>query len=336
MNPVKLFFAAAFAGGGGIDGERIVYKAGIRNKLVSYQYPYQLTGWVGAIQRDGIPGDLGSVIIDSGAFTAWNKGQVIDLAKYTQYALIAKDQLESLGIPCRIVNLDVIPGKRGQTASLNRNFSNKNNIKIINKASKEGYQNMKYMMKAGVDKPIHVFHQGDHFKWLDRMIQHTDYIGVSPANDVSQKSKYAWIQSVFEYIYKNNIDVKTHGFAVHTRESLLDFPWTSCDAASWRLWAGFGLVFVPVGGYTNPDYSKKHITLAVSEKVIGKNHGKMSPQVIKLLESSGYTYEELQTWQGRVMMNIKGFLGYEEWINQYKAKQEFKPVSKPSLFGRKI
>ena len=90
---------------------------------------------------------------------------------------------------------------------------------------------------------------------------------------------------------------------------------------------------MPIGGYKTPDYSRKHITLAISNKVIGKNHGKMSPKIIELLETTGYTYDELQTWQVRAMVNIRGFLGFEKWINEERAKTEYKPSVKPSLFG---
>ena len=327
MKPIKIYFAAAWAGGG--QGERFLVEEGIRNKLCSYVYPSQFTGWVEAIKE--VPDSFsGSILIDSGAFSAWNKGEEINLDDYIQYGHWAISQAEEIGAPLRVVNLDVIPGKKGMTASLTKGFTNVDNKKIINQAAKQGYKNMLTMLKAGIT-PIHVFHQGEDFIWLDRMAEKTDYIGVSPANDMPTRSRNNWISSVFSYLYHNKIDVKTHGFAVHSREMLLKFPWTSCDAASWRLAAGMGTVYFPVGGFQNPDYSKKGIVMNISEKKTGKGIRGMTDKVVELLEGSGFSYEDLQKWQTRTRLNIRYFLGLEKWVNEQRAKTEFKPS--PALFG---
>jgi hypothetical protein len=324
MKPVKIYFAAAWAGGG--QGERHLVEEGIRNKLCSYVYPSQLSGWLEAIKE--IPRQFsGSIIIDSGAFSAWNRGEEIDFDKYIEYAHQAINDASELGAEIRIVNLDVIPGKVGQTKSLTKNFSNPDNAEVIEKAAKKGYKNLRKMLKNGIT-PIHVFHQGENPKWLDRMVEKTDYIGISPANDMPALSRRNWIESVFDYLYKNNIDVKTHGFAVHSREVLINYPWTSCDAASWRLTAGMGNIYFPAGGYKNPDFSKKAIVLNVSEKTTGRGIGKMTNKVVEILEESGFSYEDLQSWQTRTRLNVRYFLALEEWINKKRAEKEYKPRKK--------
>lgn len=323
MKPVKIYFAAAWSGKG---GEHHLVEEGIRNKLCSYVYPYQLEGWFEAITKINRQSN-GSIIVDSGAFSAWNKGQEVDLDNYIEYAHQAINDASELGEEIRIVNLDVIPGKVGQTKSLTKNFSNSKHPRIIEAAAKQGYKNLCKMLKNGIT-PIHVFHQGEEFKWLDKMVEKTDYIGISPANDMPSLSRRNWIESVFDYLYKNNIDVKTHGFAVHSREVLINYPWTSCDAASWRLTAGMGYIYFPAGGYKNPDFSKKAIVLNVSEKTTGRGIGEMTDKVVEILEESGFSYQDLQSWQTRTRLNIRYFLALEKWINKKRTEKEYKPREK--------
>jgi hypothetical protein len=309
MKPINLYFAAAWSSSCH-DEERGL---GISKKLVSYAYPKQLTSWL-EITKD-TPGKL---MIDSGAFSAWNKNKTIDIMAYIAYAHEAIRAGEATGKEVHIVNLDVIPGKVGETGALTKNRKESNKDKI-NVSAKEGYKNLKTMKRNGIT-PIHVFHQGEDFKWLDRMVQQTQYIGISPANDMAQNSKKAWICSVFEYLYKNNLEhIDTHGFAVWSPKALLEFPWTSCDAATWRLLAAYGGIFYPVGGFANADYSKQPSCIHPTEK---KNEGSVICR--RMLEADGYTYADLQHWSARAEVNVRYFLELERWLNEQKAKMEFK------------
>jgi len=317
MNPFKLYFAGAWAGGG--DGEVNVYEAGVRNKLVSFMYPTQLTGWLNCLPSQ----EEGSIMLDSGAFTAWNSGKFIDLSAYIAYAKQTKDTCEER-LPNQqlyVVNLDVIPGQAGQTQALSRSTSTST---LVEDAAKAGFKNMKRMLKEGVT-PIHVFHQGERFEWIDRITEYVQYIGVSPANDMPTRAKYNWMQSVFEYLYKKNIDVNTHGFAVTSIRAMLSFPWTSTDSATWRIAAGMGSLFYPGGrGFSNPSYAVSG-NYSVSDRKKGKES--LSPLFLKYLQDDGYSYEDIQTWKGRTKINIRYFLGLEKWINEQRSQMVFKPRS---------
>lgn len=316
MKPIKLYFAAAWAGGG--KGEVNLIEAGIKNKLVSYVYPTQLTGWCDNLTKE----QEGDVMVDSGAFSVWNKGTTIDLTAYIAYARSAIERVSKFpNQRIHIVNLDVIPGIVGQTHSLNKNRKSEN-LDLIDAAAQQGFKNMQIMLKNGI-KPIHVFHQGESLKWLDRMVQHTDYIGISPANDLDTRTRNAWIESVFLYLDKHQINVDTHGFAVTNRKTLLRFPWTSCDAASWRLSAGMGNIYYPAGGFSNPDYSIPVGVYNVSAKKVAKGIKHITPYFLKQIEADGLTYELLQDWKERTKVNIRYFLGLEKWLNEQKAKMEF-------------
>lgn len=332
MRPVKLYFAGAWAG----KCSSHEVDLGIRNKLVSYVYPDQLRSWLQVAK-----GQEGNIIVDSGAFSVWNKGKTIDLDAYIKYAHQAISDGESDGKVVRIVNLDVIPGTPGETKNLNAVIVNETtrqkNKDLIEKAAMDGYDNLKIMISNGIT-PIHVYHQGESWKWLDRMLKYTKYIGVSPANDMSTASKREWINSVFEYLYKHDMidEVDTHGFAVWIPSLLKDLPWTSCDAATWRLLAAWGGVYYPTkGGFKNPNFasdktSDGYKTIGVSTQRNAKGMGAMTPMVIKQFEEDGYTHDQLQEWATRATINVRFFLALEKWLNEYKSQTDYIPQNEKS------
>jgi hypothetical protein len=316
MKQIKLYFAGAWSG----KCKQEEVELGIRNKLVSFMYPDQLRSWL-EVSKD----EPGNIMIDSGAFSAWNKGDVVDLDKYIEYAHKAITDGEAAGKKVRVVNLDVIPGKKGESTGLTKNRKTVNKD-LVALSAMEGYRNLKTMVKNGII-PIHVFHQGESFIWLDRMAQHTDYVGISPANDLSSPSRKQWIETTFEYMYRRNINVDTHGFAVWIPSILKDIPWTSCDAATWRLLAAWGGIYVPKGGYSHPDYSVNPFILHVSERKSVKGMGILTQEKVKLLEADGFVIEELQkVWAARASINVKYFLEMEKWINKEKETLDYNPV----------
>lgn len=321
MKPVNLYFAGAWA-----SKCKKEATLGITNKLVSYMYPEQLESWL------AVSGEApGNIIIDSGAFSAWNKGSEVNLNQYIEYCKQAIHDAEKLNKKVFIVNLDVIPGKKGETASLNK-IRKEDNLSVIDQAAKEGYRNLLRMKKGGINNTIiHVFHQGETWEHLERMCEKTNYIGISPANDMSVQSRKDWMRSVFDYMYYHNINVDTHGFAVWMPSVLKEFPFTSCDAATWRILAAWGGIYYPVGGYSNPDFSQNPHILHVSSKKSIKGMGIVTDQKMKMLEKDGYTYEALQSWELRAEINIRYFLGMQKWLNEYRATIEYEP--RKSLVG---
>lgn len=297
-------------------------QTGIKNRLVSYVYKRQFNEWITFMEK--FPGNM---LIDSGAFSAWNKREQLDISNYIEYCHECIEIAAKNNQAIRVVNLDVIPGSKGQTKELNKFIGCakkiQQNKQLIEEAARQGYRNLKLMTSEGIT-PIHVFHQGEHFKWLDRMVEYTDYIGISPANDMPTDSKIKWIESVFTYLYTNNINIKTHGFAVLIIPVLKEFPWTSCDAASWKLSAAYGNIFYPNGGFTNPDFSKGGNVLTVSRQQKTKKQTLLWQQ----LEKEGYSYEMLQDYFVRSLVNIRYVIALEKWLNTYKKDKQFIPKIK--------
>jgi hypothetical protein len=311
MKEIKLYFAGEWgprAEQGDLD---------IKNRLVSYLYPAQLTKWLELTK-----GKPGNIILDSGAFSAWNKGKKIDLDEYITYAHHAMRRAEKAGKIMRVVNLDVIPGSVGKTNTLTKD--------IREAAATQGYKNL-LRMKDKEITPIHVFHQGEDIKWLYKMIEQTDYIGISPANDVTNQSRTAWLYETFTRLQKENIEVDTHGFAVFMPSVLRDLPWTSADAISWLMIAANGSIIYPVGGFTNFDYSlynKPFNQFLVSSKQIVKGEKHLTDKMLKLIEDDGYTYDNLQDYKIREEINVRTFHLFEKWLNTYKQRIEYEPAQR--------
>lgn len=172
-----------------------------------------------------------SLVLDSGAFSSWTRGAEVDLDAYIRYI---KDNCEWLD---HYVNLDVIPGEFGRVPSL----------KEVEASAQKGWENLLYMESFGLH-PMPVFHQGEQFKWLHRLIDHgCTYIGISPANDRTTDQKRVWLDQVFEQITDSEgwPTIKTHGFGVTSIPILFRYPWYSADSTSWTLFGVYGMVLMP-------------------------------------------------------------------------------------------
>ena len=104
------------------------------------------------------------ILLDSGAFSAFNLGERIDLDAYIGFVKANK------GLIYRCVNLDVIPGNFG---------SREWRPEAIEAAAAASYANQQKMKEAGLN-PIPVFHQDEDFRWLEKYLEDgEDYICLS-------------------------------------------------------------------------------------------------------------------------------------------------------------
>ena len=154
--------------------------------------------------------DNQNVIIDSGAFSVWNKGISIDIDEYLQFCLKQPKEWT-------FINLDIIP-KKNATA------------KEIESCCQQGYENYIYLKKH-LKNVMPVYHQGEDFKWLHKFIETEDYIGIGFGNDRHEKHRREFLAKVFN-ITKDNI--KLHGLGYSSFEGLTLFPFYSVDSISYR------------------------------------------------------------------------------------------------------
>src|SRR5229473_997813 len=124
------------------------------------------------------------LFLDSGAYAAWRRNETLDIYRYIDYIKRNKEYIDYY------VNMDVIPGTYGYTPSKQE----------VDESAKKSYENLQIMKKEGLH-PIPVFHQGEDFNWLKRLLSDgEDYVGVSPAEDMMGWrgiSPHLWMDSVF-------------------------------------------------------------------------------------------------------------------------------------------
>lgn len=194
------------------------------------------------------------VMLDSGAFSAWNNDFVIDRQQYCDFILECKRRYPTARM--YPVNLDVIPGKQGDKITKDQ----------VEESAEKGWDNYQFFKRNGIET-IHVFHEGEHFKWLDLCIKEVDYIGISPCNDSSSPKKFAWLEEAFDRVPEGK---KTHGFAVTSKRLMRMFPWYSVDSASWGIMSGYGFVMSSFGNvyFSNRENKDNFFDDMVSQKDI--------------------------------------------------------------------
>lgn len=157
--------------------------------------------------------DNNRLIIDSGAFSLWNKGAgTIDIDEYLAFI----NSLEHGDITC--INLDVIP----QTGSSKAE---------INKCVEQGFENYLYLKSKSKHKIMPVYHYGENISILKRYADHTDYIGISPANDTAEVVKRAFLDKVFGFTKDK---IKCHGLGYSSFGGLYIYPFYSVDSISFK------------------------------------------------------------------------------------------------------
>lgn len=253
------------------------------------------------------------ILLDSGAYSAWTKGTAIDLDEYVKYCLEYLDWLDY------IVNLDVIPGK-GMYVKVS--------ARELEESAEQGWRNYRYMLQSGIpkDKLIHIFHQGEDFKWLARMVKSVPYIGISPANDKTTSQKIEWMDACMDYVLdsKGMPIVKFHGFGVTTLRIMFRYPWFSVDSTSWVATSRVGTVYVPRyvnGNWVYDEDSWKIVVSSRSPKIAdGEEHfNNLSPVKKKIVgdyfAAKGFKVGESQFHQESEKYKLKS---NEKWAGLAK------------------
>lgn len=246
---------------------QVLFEKGVRNMLWSYAFQNSIP-----FEKAVLPYLTGSsfLIVDSGAFSAWTKNKQLDLDAYIAFCKAVKEIS-----PCEthFVNLDVIPGSYGRRP----------NEKERQESAEKGWENYERMKAAGL-KTIHIFHQHEDFEWLERLKASNDYIGISPANDQSIKSRLIWLKKVYGVVKQ---DVKTHIFGLTAYSILKEIPCYSADSSSWSATSRFGAI-LHYDGFKNQTFrfreQKKMIENGIDARVLdGDCYDKIRPNVDSML-----------------------------------------------------
>lgn len=178
-----------------------------------------------------------AILLDSGAFTAWNKGEkttVDDVKrKYSAFIEKAGDMFDEIWG----VNLDVIPGERGRDPTPQE----------LDDAVRVSDINFEILTKEFGDIILPVFHQGEPMERLGECVAQVDgksnYICVSPRNDLHEGLRVDWSRDAhFELRQRYGKHIKTHGLATTGNRMVRTVPWYSGDSAAWVQHGAFGMI----------------------------------------------------------------------------------------------
>lgn len=243
------------------------------------------------------------LFIDSGSFTAFTKGKVVDVEDYISYINSIDD------VVTVFAQVDRITGPNDPAD-------------VINDGSKYNWENYLYMADkvTSRDKLLPVFHQNEDFKWLDNMLNYKredgtpiPYICLSTINGVATSEKIIWLSKCFEHIKKSpNPDVKVHTLGMTIRKVLEMFPITSADSTGWLMTAVMGGVFV--GKYN------EEITLSRKsmhrDTYVDNLPQYYRDELERYMKELNVTLEDLQeSTCYRMCVNI---LNTYEWMKDYK------------------
>jgi len=255
------------------------------------------------------------LMLDSGAFGAWTRGQSIDVQDYIKFVKEYGHLFTS------VVNLDVIPGEFGKTKTASE----------VERSAELSYENLQAMKAAGL-APIPVYHQGEDLRHLLRLVEDGEpYIGISPSGD-SIAMNTSWFDRTFSAITNAQGQplVKTHGFGVTATTVLQKYPWFSADSVTWVIKSGYGCIFVPQFLNGKFDYSKSPISVWVTGSPRKNDRYEMQEQgpiFQALLEK--FTLEEV----GATMAEMR----YDPYVRMQAMAKYYSEFAKHlpySLYGR--
>ncbi len=257
--------------------------------------------------------------LDSGAYSAWTKNTVIDLDEYCAFIRHNIDQIEAYAC------LDVIPGKPGRPASAAEKVA----------AAEATWQNYCYMKDEGLD-PLPVFHYGEPWKYLDRMLTFgCSYIGVGGLVAVPSKDRRAWLDDFFLRICdaEGYPTVKTHGFGMTALVLMFRYPWHSVDSTTWIKITANGAIYLPqlVDDQFVFDQTPSVITVSASNPKANQDqkHGDSLPPahreiLDRWLAFCGKTYAECKdNYFHRAVVNVTFF----REVSRVKTGRPFKPYT---------
>jgi hypothetical protein len=265
--------------------------------------------------------------LDSGAYSAWSRGTVIDLDEYCAFIKANIDLIEVYAC------LDAIPGVPGRSATSQERTD----------AAETSWRNYLYMVNEGLD-PLPVFHYGEDFKYLTRILEYgCPYVGIGGLVGIPSDKRRAWLDRLFMLITddKGMPTVKTHGFGMTSVPLIFRYPWYSVDSTTWIKITANGAVYLPAMVNDEFVFDQVPTTVTVSTRnpkmaAGGKASNTMSPAMRGILDRwlaiCGKTHDEVASdYYHRAVCNVL----YFKKVSEAKEVHPFKRdrLTSTSLWG---
>lgn len=258
--------------------------------------------WIARLKEE--KSDL-KLFIDSGAFSAWTKGKVIDVDEYISFINTNKEYLTVCA------SVDTIPGKP--------RTSHVASAEEVAVAAEKTWENFLYMRSKmeDVDKLLYTFHAGEPWEFLERALNYRDdrgpinYIAFGGLVGKNKEVIQVFLNKCFDIISRQaHPNLKLHAFGMTRLNFLEEYPFTSADSTSWLQTANFGSITI---GAKNVCLSDRK--LLSDDNLINKNIA-LQEDVIKLITQRGFTLQQLQEdSEARLMFNVMNFY---DWSTTYK------------------
>ncbi|TQE99423.1 MAG: hypothetical protein FKY71_08615 [Spiribacter salinus] len=197
-------------------------------RLLTFAYPKEVDHYLGLAAQAG---KSCRMMMDSGAFSAWNSGKEVtlrELCDYNDKVLARYPQHEFL-----FISLDVIPGDRGR----------KPTNEELAKSIEQSKQNFKVMQEhyKGRATVLPVYHTGEDLSLRNYYMELTDYICLSMDQTMSERDRLAWAKRVAVPGWRY------HGLAATGNNMVTQIGWHSADSSSWVTVGSMGGLLWPVG-----------------------------------------------------------------------------------------
>lgn len=270
------------------------------------------------------------LFVDSGAFSVHTGKAKCTADEYIDYINSIDDDIDVFA------QLDTIPGQFGKPKS----------AEDYAESAAKSWDNYLYMRQRvkSPNKVMPVMHFGESFDALTNMLEYRDesgnlleYIGLSPANDVSTSIKDIYLKEVFDLIKKSsNPGVKTHLYGYTSLQGLSKFPCYSADSITHRLLSGYAKVIsrnFGVVSVTTQATSSRSKDRQSFLKVADSHNKKIFQDEV---ESMGLTIEQIQqSHSARAAMNIYNIAKMTNPGGKF-AYASTNAVRARSLFGGKL
>ena len=200
------------------------------------------------------------ILLDSGALSAFNLGEYIDLDDYVGFVKANN------GLIYRCVNLDKIPGDFGI-----REWRHDR----IDAAAAASYANHQKMKEEAGLNPLPVFHQDENFRWLEKYLDDgEDYICLSASQRSRRSEKLTWLRECSKLLCSQGRPlVRTHGLGETSTLICHQFPFTTVDSRRWSIAAAYGQIPIPIYCGGKPNYRLDPQIVFVTERTRGRpNH----------------------------------------------------------------
>lgn len=303
-----------FAGSGGKPSDKLKKELSCNQLLSQLNERKEIIKWTEYLKEH--PECTSKLFVDSGAYSAYTKGKVVDVDDYIKF-------INEYGDYCTVfAQVDTIPQVIGREPT----------VEEFAAVAPKSWENFLYMTERVDPKYRHkimpVFHFQEDVKWLKKMLeytypgtdQHIPYIGLAVSTVDNGIVRYEWFDMCFKIIKaSSNPNVMTHGFGCTALDVVEKFPLTSVDSTTWIQTAAHGSIM----------YNKKAIICSDRRVKDPKNiinaPKALQEDVDRLAHKYGTSLEELlKDQKARLAFNI-------HYLREWELNYKYTPVTESKV-----